>query len=119
MLLGIITAVWKGQEIKIKPGSTFTLGGLSAKPQVVGTDIDFSNMMEASEVKLKVAIKQGFSITGTFVRGQFGELQIQCDSGQTFVWDSAFVSGTIPVTTGDGSEADVTFSGGTPNEQVA
>jgi len=116
MLLGIIKAFWLGNEVPVKPGSSFTLGGVSSKPQVVGTNVDFSNAMEASEVKLKVAVKSGVSITGTYARGVAGELQVQCDSGQTFTWENAFISGTIPITTGDSSEMEITFGGGTPLE---
>lgn len=118
MLLGIIEAIWQGTPVPLKPGSTFNLGGVTSEPQVVGTDIDFSNSMKASEVNLKVAIEKGMSITGTFPAGAAGELQIQCDSGQIFTWENAFRSGTIDITTGDSSEANVKFAGGTPLEQV-
>lgn len=118
MLLGIIEAIWQGAPVPLKPGSTFNLGGLSAKPQPVGTNIDFSSSMEPSDIKLKVAIGTGMSVTGTFPRGVAGELQIQCDSGQIFVWENAFVSGTINITTGDSSEAEVNFAAGAPLEQV-
>ena len=118
MLLGIIEAIWQGTPLPLKPGSTFNLGGLSSKPQPVGQNIDFSNSMEPSDIKLKVAIQRGFSVTGTFPRGAPGELQIQCDSGQIFTWENAFVSGTINITTGDSSEAEVSFATGTPLEQV-
>ena len=116
MLLGIIKAIWQGNSVPLKPGSTFNLGGVSAKPQVVGTQVDFSQSMEPSDIQLNVAVQAGMKITTLFPRGVAGELQIECDSGQTFVWDNAFVAGTIDITSGDNSEAKVKFAGGTPLE---
>lgn len=116
MLLGIVKAIWQGQNIPLKPGSSFNLGGVSAKPQVVGTQVDFSRSMEPSDIQLNVAVQAGMQITSLFPRGVQGELQVECDSGQTFVWENAFVSGTIDITTGDNSEARVKFAGGTPLE---
>lgn len=116
MLLGIIEAIWQGYNVPLKPGSTFELGGVSAKPQVVGKRVDYSQAMEPSNIDLNVAVEQGMKVSDRFPRGVAGELQIQCDSGQTFVWDNAFVAGTIQVSTGDNSEAKVKFAGGTPTE---
>lgn len=116
MNLGIVKAFWLGQAIPLLQGSSLTLGGVSSKPRVVGTSVDSSNMMEPSEISLKVAVQTGMVVTTIFARGVKGELQVECDSSQTFVWDNAFVSGTIKITTGDSSEADVTFAGGAPLE---
>lgn len=119
MLLGIVRAYWQGTEIPLKTGSSFELGGISSKPQVVGTNIDFSNSMEASAIMLKVAVEKGSSLYATFPAGVPGELQIECDSGQTYAWPSAFRNGTIKITTGESSEAEVNFAAGTPLEQVS
>jgi hypothetical protein len=116
MLFGVMESSWLGNDVPLKPGSTFTLGGMSSKPQVVGGTVDFSNAMEASEVKLKVPVQKGVPITTTYVRGVAGELQVRCDSGQTFTWENAFITGVIPVTSGDSSEMEITFGGGTPLE---
>lgn len=118
MLLGIVEAIWGGASIPLKPGSMITLGGITSKPQVVGVGVDFSNSMEPSEISLKVAIRKGTVITDMFPAGVQQELQVQCDSGQIFTWESAFRSGPIKIITGDASEADVTLAAGTPLEQV-
>ena len=114
--LGIIKAYWNGQSLPLTQGSALTLGGVTSKPRVVGRTIESSNAMEPSEISLKVAVQTGMVITSLFPSGVKGELQVECDSGQTFVWENAFRSGPIKISTGDSSEADVTFAGGTPLE---
>jgi hypothetical protein len=59
------------------------------------------------------------SITGTFPSGVQQELQIQCDTGQSFTWPDAFRSDKIKLTTGEDAEAEVTLNAGTPTELVA
>lgn len=116
MLLGIIEASWGGANIPLKPGNTFELGGLVSNPQPVGTTVDFSNSMKPSMIALKVAVATGMRVTDLFPAGVGRELQIRCDSGQTFVWDNAFRQGTIKVNDGDSSEAAVEFGAGAPLE---
>lgn len=119
MLLGIIEAIWGGTPIPLKPNSTFDLGGLVSKPQVVGSRVDFSNSIEPSEIKLKVAFQKGDKPLSMFPPGVQRELQIHCDSGQIFVYENAVRSGKLPVTSGDNSEIEVTFAAGTPLEMSA
>ena len=117
-LLGIIEAVWNGQQIPLKPNSTFSLGGVTSKPQVYGSQVGFSNATEPSEAALNVAVEKGSSIYATFPAGVAGELQIICDTGQQYIWPDAFRSGRIEMSSGDNSEAKVTFAGGTPTEVI-
>ena len=111
-VLGIIEAYWLGANVNIKPGGTVKLGGLVNKAVVFGKQVGNAQMMEASEVSLKAVVTAGMSVTGTFNVGQVGELQVQCDTGQIFVWDSAFVVGAVTLTAGENSEVDVKWNGG-------
>ena len=116
MLFGIIEASWGGADIPLKVGNTFELGGVISNPQVVGKTVDFSNSMKPSMISLKVAVRAGMRVTDLFPSGIGQELQIRCDTGQTFVFDNAFRQGTIKVSDGDSSEATVEFGAGTPLE---
>ncbi len=116
MLLGIVTASWGGTEIPLKPGNSIELGGLVSNPVVYGTTVDFANSMKPSMISLKVAVKQGTNIQTLFPSGIKQELQISADTGQNFVWDNAFRSGTIKISDGDNSEATVEFAAGQPLE---
>jgi hypothetical protein len=115
-VLGIIKAFWLGSQIDIKPGGTVKLGGLVNTPVVFGEQVEPARKMEASEVSVKAVVKDGLVVTDTFNVKQRGELQVQCDTGQTFVWDSAFINDAITITSGDNSEVDVKWACGTPLE---
>ncbi len=118
-VLGIIEAFWLGNSINVKPGGTVKLGGLVNKGVVFGKQVGNAQMMEASEVSLKGVVTTGMVVTGAFNVSQIGELQILCDTGQNFVWDSAFIEGAITLTAGENSEVDVKWGGGAPLETEA
>jgi len=117
-VLGIIEVSWLGNNINIKPGGTVKLGGLVNKPVKFGKQVGFAKMMEESEVKVKAVVTSGMVVTGTFNVGASGELQVQCDTGQIFVWDDGFITGAMTLTAGENSEIDVTWSGGAPLENA-
>ncbi len=110
--LGIIKCFWGGVELSIKPGGSFKLGGIVSKPQIAGTLVTRSESMTESEVTLKVLLLRGQRLTDLLPANVEQELQIQCDTGQTFVMESAFRKETMTVTSGDSSEVDVVFAGG-------
>ena len=114
--LGIIKVFFGGVELPIKPGGSFKLGGVVSMPQVVGGGVDRSESMQASEITVKRALRRGQRLADLVPGNTERELQVQCDTGQTFVWESAFRSNTLGVTSGDSSEVDVTFAAGTPVE---
>lgn len=118
-VLGLISLHWLGNEIDIKPGGTLKLGGLVNKAVVYGQKVGNAQMMEASEVSCKAIVTAGMVVTTTFNVGQVGELQAQCDTGQTFVWESAFVEGAVTLTAGENSEVDVKWGAGAPMETTA
>lgn len=118
-VLGLISVHWLGNEINIKPGGTVKLGGLVNKGVVFGKQVGNAQMMEASEISCKGVVTTGMVVTGAFNVSQIGELQVQCDTGQTFVWESAFVEGAVTLTAGENSEVDVKWGAGEPMETTA
>jgi hypothetical protein len=117
-VLGIVKAFWLGNEVELQGNdSTFSLGGLVGQAKRVGVKIARSMEMQESTVKLNFAVKAGMSVTGTFPQGVEGELQVECDTGQTFTWPDAFVMGTVDFGSSNGGQ--VTLVGGTPSETLA
>lgn len=117
-LLGIVDLYWKGQKIDVKPGTNVELGGVTNKAQPYGRRIGRSQSMMESKITVKAIIPKGMVVTDLFKSDDEGELQVHCDTGQKFVWPDAFIEGTIKITSGDSSEADVNFAGGVPVEIV-
>ena len=98
----------------IKPGGTVTLGGMRNKPVIYGQQVDASQAMTASEINVTTVVKTGQPIL-TFVVKDQKELQVHCDTGQTLIWDTAFLDGATKITAGEGSH-ELKFSAGTPSE---
>jgi hypothetical protein len=115
-ILGIIECIWGGVALNIKPGGTFKIGGLVNTAVVFGTQVGRAQKMMESEIAVKVVIEAGDRITDVFGASLEQELQIRCDTGQTFVWESAFRKDILSVTSGDNSEVDVNFAAGAPME---
>ena len=84
-VLGILKAFWQGNEVPLMGNdSTVSLGGLVGEAKPVGVKIARSMKMKESMIKLAFAVQAGMSVTGTFPQGVEGELQVECDTGQTF-----------------------------------
>ncbi len=69
-----------------------------------------------SEVSVKVVLERGQRLTDLIPANVEQELQVHCDTGQIFVFPSAFRKETLSITSGDQSEVDVMFAAGTPVE---
>ena len=114
-VLGIIDAVWKGSKIDCEKGSSFKLGGLKQVVVVTGQSVDYANELEASDVKVITVLRRGQSLVGLFSAGA-GELQILCDTGQSYVWADAFVTNLAEATSGEGGKITMMFGGSSPQE---
>ena len=120
-VLGIIEVFWGGKQVDIKPGGSVKIGGMVNSPVIYGGNVGRAQKMEQSEVNVKAIVEQGMTITDLFGSGatQEKQLQVLCDTGQSFVWADAFISGPLDITAGDNSEIDLHFVGGTPMETTA
>lgn len=117
-VLGIVRAFWGSVELPLKEGSSFKVGGLVNKPVIVGKTVARAQVMAPSEINLKVAVERGMVLTDLFGASLEQELQLHTDVNQTFVWESAFRSETLDITTGDSSGIDVKFTAGAPMELI-
>lgn len=114
--LGLIKVFFGGTELRIKPGGTIRLGGVVSRPQVAGTEVFRSEAMMESEISVKMILRRDERLTDLVPANEERELQVHCDTGQTFVFASAFRKETLSITSGDNSEIDVMFAAGAPVE---
>jgi hypothetical protein len=114
-VLGIVEVYWNGTTIPVEPGGTYMLGGLVNKRVIAGAQVFYAKEMVASEAEFTTIIQAGQNVTDVFDTAS-GELQVQCDTGQIFVWPTAFREGGLSFTAGDGGKLKVKIAGGTPQE---
>ena len=115
-VLGIIDLYWGGTKVDIKPGGSLKLGGVVNSPVIYGRQVGRSQKMAQSEITVKAILKAGMRITDIFGANLEQQLQVDCDTGQSFVWDQAFREETLDVTAGDQSDIDLKFVAGEPVE---
>jgi hypothetical protein len=117
-VVGIVKAFFLGAEIPLMQGSSFDRGGIVNDPKIVGITVQRARKMKESSVSLKVALGDGGSLDVYFPRDVEGELQFECDTGQTYTIDPAFVSDSQKLTDGGGG-VDVTLAGGEATEVLS
>jgi hypothetical protein len=114
-VLGLITVTFMGTKIDVEKGGTAKLGGLMQKGLVVGQQVDYVNEFDMSEINVTTRLRRGDSLIALFASGQ-GELQVLCDTGQTYVWPDAFVANLPEFTAGDGGKVKIKWNAGSPTE---
>ncbi|HEX3992063.1 MAG TPA: phage tail tube protein, partial [Acetobacteraceae bacterium] len=101
--LGIIDLIWGGTKINVDTKSaTFQRGGLVSTPVVAGRTVSQGQQFVAPKVSAKFPLMNGMSLD-TLIALNGTEMQIKCDSGQTYIINGAFFSGDPKVTGGPGS----------------
>ena len=113
--LGLIYIVWQGQKIKIKEGGQVKFGGLESDAVVTGTAVDYSEKMIAGSVHCTSVLTRGQSLLPIWGQGA-GELQVQCDTGQTYVWPDAVLHNTGNFVAGKGGDVKLEYIVGIPQE---
>lgn len=113
--LGIVDLVWKGRKLAVEKGAELTLGGLKNTPVMYGRQVGHAQEMEASNVTAVVPLERGQRLSDLWAAGP-GELQVLCDTGQTYVFPDAFLTNRPNATGGEGGKVRLEWSGGTPEE---
>jgi hypothetical protein len=114
--LGIIDIVWKGQKIPVEKGAKIRVGGLKANTVIYGRRVAYANEFQASEVTATTHLARGQSFKALYATGE-GELQVLCDTGQTFVFSDAFLADDRPeLTGGEGGKIELKWAAGEPEE---
>lgn len=114
-VLGIIELFWNGSIVPVEPGGSFTLGGLRNKEVIVGAQVFRANAMMPSEINATTIVPAGQNVSDQYGTGE-GELQIQCDTGQIFVWSAAFLVDAPEISAGEGGKLKLKWRAGTPQE---
>ena len=97
--LGIIDIVWKGRTIPVKTGAKLRLGGIKNTATAYGRGVGRFQEFQGSEITATTNLEKGQSLVGLLDHEE-GELQVVCDTGQTYVFEDAFLEGDRPETTG-------------------
>ncbi len=109
--LGVIKLVWGGTTINVdSKAASFNRGGLVATAVVAGNQISQSLNTVAPKVTAKFPLLKGMSIDGLKALNG-SELQIECDTGQKYVMNGAFLVGDPKITGGPGSNVSADWSG--------
>ena len=109
-VLGVVQIFWRGEEIPVETGATYKPAGMSQKPVTYGRRVGRADEFMAGECQATTNLERDQSLGELLARGE-GELQVLCDTGQTFVHPDAFLSGDIPTLTGgEGGKIQLTWS---------
>ncbi|MFN3362722.1 MAG: phage tail tube protein [Allorhizobium sp.] len=115
-VLGIVDIIWRGRNLQVAKGASIRPGGLKNNPVTYGRKVGRAQEFQGSEVKATIHFERGQRWGNTWDSGE-GELQVVCDTGQTFVMYDAFLSGDIPnITGGEGGSIELTWSAGSAEE---
>lgn len=113
--LGIIDIIWKGTKIPTEKGATFKPGGLKNNTVLAGRQAHRSQEFVASEVKCTTVLKRNQSLTALLDTTE-GELQVVCDTGQTYVMNDAFLIDKPDITAGEGGKVNLMWNAGEAEE---
>jgi hypothetical protein len=116
--LGIIDLVWNGTKIQVEKGATFKPGGIKNNSVIAGRQVHQSQEYIASEVKGTTVLMAGQSLLA-LIATTAGELQVVCDTGQTYVMNDAFLVDRPDVTAGEGGKVNLTWNAGEPQELLS
>ncbi len=113
--LGIFELYWGGKAIPIESGGKVTVGGVRNKPVIVGRQVRRAQEMVQSEVSVTSVVQAGQDVLGLLGTAE-AEMQVICDTGQTFVWTTAFLEGAPGFTGGEGGKLEIKLVAGEPQQ---
>lgn len=116
-LLGIVDLVWKGQKLAVEKGAKLKLGGIKNNAVVYGRQVGRAQEFEASEITAVIPLKRGQRIGEVFGLAE-GELQVLCDTGQTYTAPDAFLTNRPEMTGGEGGKVELKFACGEMEEVI-
>lgn len=115
--LGIIDIIWKGQKLAVEKGAKLKLGGIKNNMVPFGRQVGRAQEFEPSEITAVIPFQRGQRIGDIFSLGE-GELQVLCDTGQTYSVPDAFITNRPEMTGGEGGKIEVVWSCGEMEEIV-
>lgn len=113
--LGIMELVWRGAKIPVEKGAKVTIGGRKNNVVLASGQVHRAEEMVASEITATTILRRGQRATEIFATSE-GELQVLCDTGQSFIWSDAFMTDRPSFTGGEGGKVELKWAGGEPEE---
>lgn len=118
-VVGIVDIVWNGRMIPVEKGATIRPGGIKNTAVTYGRKVGRAQEFQGSEVNAVTNLERGQRATSLFDENE-GELQVVCDTGQTFVISDAFLEGDRPqITGGEGGKIPLKWMGSAAEEILA
>lgn len=115
-VLGIVDLIWRGRNLPVEKGAKFRMGGIKNTAVTYGRKVGRAQEYQGSEITATTHLEAGQRLGNLLDPGE-GELQVVCDTGQTFVFNDAFLEGDIPeVTGGEGGKIELKWAASSPEE---
>lgn len=111
--LGVIDMVWRGVALDVEKGAKVIIGGWKQNPVLVQGKTKWAREYVASEITAMVPLNRGQDPNVLWAGGE-GELQCNCDTGQSFIFPDAFLTNRPDMTGGEGGKMEVKWAGGIP-----
>ena len=109
-VVGIIDAIFNGQKIPLEKGAVFNPGGFKNNTVIAGRQVFRAQEVVASKLEGTTVLAAGQKLSDVIPQGE-GELQVICDTGQTFVVPDAFRTEVPDITGGEGGKIKLVFNG--------
>jgi len=115
-VLGIVDIIWRGRNLPVEKGAKFRKGGMKNNPVTYGRKTGRAQEFQGSEVTATTNLERGQRLGNLLDPGE-AELQVVCDTGQTFVIADAFLADDIPdMTGGEGGKIELKWAGSAAEE---
>lgn len=108
-VLGIVDILWQGRNVPVEKGAKFKVGGIFNNAVTYGRKTGRAQEYKGSEVEATTALERGQRFGDLYQTGE-GELQIICDTGQTFVADDAFLVEQREIKGGEGGKVELKWA---------
>ena len=114
-VLGIVDIIWRGRNIPVEKGAKIKVGGIKNNAVTYGRKVARAQEFEGSEVTATTNLEKGQRYGNLWDAGE-GELQVVCDTGQTFTFNDAFLTDHPDITGGEGGKIELKWAGSAPEE---
>lgn len=119
-VLGIVDIIWLGRNLPVEKGAKIRVGGIKNNAVTFGRKVGRAQEYQGSEVTATTNLEKGQRFSQLYTSQVEGELQVVCDTGQTFVIADAFFVDDIPeITGGEGGKIELKWAGSSPEEVLA
>lgn len=117
-VLGIVDIVWRGRNILVEKGAKIKVGGIKNNAVTYGRGVSRAQEFEGSEVTATTHLEKGQRY-GSLWTAEEGELQVVCDTGQTYIIADAFLTDIPEITGGEGGKIELKWAGSAPEEVLS